>query len=121
MGLWTKPPPPSPPEAAFLHLRDHVSQLGASALGRKLSPEEATQATGSVAALVIAGGGGGLYAAVAGSRRRAALAAEAERQTAAKAGGALGATLSAAVDSATPHLQRGLRAVAEKVLFSSFL
>jgi hypothetical protein len=89
------PRQPSGAEAALLQLREHVANAGGSALGRRLTHDEANQAMGSLAALTAALPAGGLWAVVARRRRRRA-AAEAEHLAAARAGGVFGSTVSAA-------------------------
>jgi hypothetical protein len=89
------PRQPSGAEAVLLQLREHVANAGGSALGRRLTHDEANQAMGSLAALTAALPAGGLWAVVARRRRRRA-AAEAEHLAAARAGGVFGSTVSAA-------------------------
>lgn len=106
-------PQPSEPEKALISLREHVTNAGSSALGRKLSRDEANQATGSLVALTVAtvAGATGTMWSAAARRRRAA--AEAERLAASRAGGMLGSTISAVASAAAeakiiPTLKKGV-------------
>ena len=109
---------PSEPENALTSLREHVANAGSSALGRKLSRDEANQVTGSLVALTVAGATGTLWS-VAARRRRAA--AEAERLAATRAGGVLRSTISAVATAAAdvkaiPTLKKGLMDAGHKLV-----